>query len=118
VSTPIGYFEQMYAASRDPWSFESRWYDARKHALTADVLPLRRYRSGFEPGCSTGMLTSRLAAHCDRLLAVDAIEAAVRAAAERVADRPGGGDQLAERRHHARSSTVGAAARSISTCAP
>ena len=88
MSTPIGYFEQMYAASRDPWSFESRWYDARKHALTVDALPRRRYRSGFEPGCSTGMLTGRLAARCDRLLAVDAIEAAVRTAAERVADQP------------------------------
>ena len=88
MSTPITYFERMYAESPDPWRFETRWYDARKHALTVDALPARRYRSGFEPGCSTGMLTSRLAARCDRLLAVDAVEAAVRSAAERVADRP------------------------------
>jgi SAM-dependent methyltransferase len=88
MTTPINYFEQMYAGNPDPWSFETRWYDARKHALTAAALPRRRYRSGFEPGCSTGMLTSRLAARCDRLLAVDAVEAAVRTAAERVAELP------------------------------
>jgi SAM-dependent methyltransferase len=85
VSTPITYFEHLYAVSPDPWSFESRWYDARKHALTEDALPARRYRSAFEPGCSTGMLTARLAARCDRLLAVDAVDAAARATAARVA---------------------------------
>ncbi|MFI1990522.1 SAM-dependent methyltransferase [Actinoplanes sp. NPDC020271] len=88
MSTPIDYFERMYAADPDPWSFESRWYDARKHALTADALPNRRYRSAFEPGCSTGLLTARLAGRCDRLLAVDAVDAAVRTTAERLADRP------------------------------
>ncbi|MEU4243349.1 methyltransferase domain-containing protein [Actinoplanes sp. NPDC026619] len=88
MTTPISYFEQMYAADPDPWSFETRWYDARKHALTVDALPNRRYRSGFEPGCSTGMLTARLADRCETLLAVDAVPAAVEAAAARVADRP------------------------------
>jgi SAM-dependent methyltransferase len=88
MSTPIAYFERMYAASADPWSFETRWYDARKHALTVASLSRRRYRSGFEPGCSTGMLTRLLAERCDRLLAVDAVEAAARTAGERVADRP------------------------------
>ncbi|GAA2714018.1 methyltransferase domain-containing protein [Actinoplanes palleronii] len=88
MSTPISYFERMYAADPDPWSFETRWYDARKHALTVDALPARRYRSGFEPGCSTGLLTSRLAARCDRLLATDAVGSAVQTAAARLADRP------------------------------
>jgi SAM-dependent methyltransferase len=83
--TPIDYFTRLYADSADPWDFENRWYDTRKHALTADVLPRRRYRSGFEPGCSTGRLTERLAARCDRLLAVDAVPAAVRTAAARMA---------------------------------
>ncbi len=85
MSTPISHFERMYADNPDPWSFESRWYDARKHALTVDALPNRRYRSAFEPGCSTGMLTARLAARCDRLLAVDAVESAVRTTVERLA---------------------------------
>ena len=86
MSTPIAYFQKMYDADPDPWSFETRWYDARKHALTVDALPRRRYRSAFEPGCSTGMLTRRLAGRCDRLLAVDAVGVAVDAAASRVRD--------------------------------
>ncbi|GAA0575865.1 SAM-dependent methyltransferase [Paractinoplanes ferrugineus] len=89
MTTPISYFQRMYDADPDPWSFETRWYDARKHALTADAVPNRRYRSGFEPGCSTGMLTARLAERCDRLLAVDAVGSAVATAAERVAGHPG-----------------------------
>ncbi|MEV6631656.1 class I SAM-dependent methyltransferase [Actinoplanes sp. NPDC051470] len=88
MTTPAGYFEQMYAGSADPWSFESRWYDARKHDLTVAALPRRRYRSAFEPGCSTGRLTARLAGRADRLLAVDVVDAAVRTAADRVAATP------------------------------
>lgn len=89
MSTPVGYFEGLYADNPDPWSFASRWYDARKHELTAGALPRRHYRSAFEPGCSTGGLTERLAPRCDRLLAVDAVQTAVAAAAERVRRFPG-----------------------------
>jgi SAM-dependent methyltransferase len=88
MSTPIDYFTRMYADSDDPWDFENRWYDARKHALTAGVLPRRRYRSAFEPGCSTGRLTALLADRCDRLLAVDAVPAAAEIAAGRLAGHP------------------------------
>jgi len=88
VTTPIGYFEGMYAGDPDPWSFETRWYDARKHALTAAAPTRPRYRSAFEPGCSTGRLTALLADRCDHLLAVDAVGAATAAAAARLADRP------------------------------
>ncbi|WP_433824551.1 class I SAM-dependent DNA methyltransferase [Actinoplanes sp. CA-015351] len=88
MTTPVGYFERMYAGSPDPWNFESRWYDARKHALTAAALTRPRYRSAFEPGCSTGRLTALLAGRCDSLLAVDAVGAAVRTAASRVAEQP------------------------------
>ena len=88
MSTPLGYFEQMYAADPDPWSFESRWYDHRKHALTVAALPRDRYRSAFEPGCSTGTLTARLAPRCAALLAVDAVGSAVATAAHRLAAEP------------------------------
>lgn len=36
----------------DPWDFESRWYEQRKYALSAAMLPKPRYRRAFEPGCS------------------------------------------------------------------
>ncbi|AGZ42678.1 class I SAM-dependent DNA methyltransferase [Actinoplanes friuliensis] len=88
MSTPVSYFEQMYADNPDPWSFETRWYDTRKHDLTVAALPRRRYRSAFEPGCSTGRLTHRLAARCDALLAVDAVPSAVATTADRLKDQP------------------------------
>ncbi|MCO8274878.1 nodulation S family protein [Actinoplanes sp. TRM 88003] len=85
MTTPQSYFEHMYARSSDPWSFATRWYDARKHALTVASLPARRYQSAFEPGCSTGLLTARLAERCDHVLAVDAVPAAVASAATHLA---------------------------------
>jgi SAM-dependent methyltransferase len=83
-----GYFEAMYEAADDPWGFESRWYEQRKYAISTAMLPERRYRAGFEPGCSTGVLTRKLAGRCDRLLSCDLAAAAVVAARRRVADLP------------------------------
>ena len=88
MSTPLTYFEQMYATDPDPWSFESRWYDGRKHTLTTAALPRARYRSGYEPGCSTGALTRLLAPRCDALLAVDGVASAVATARHRLAAQP------------------------------
>jgi SAM-dependent methyltransferase len=85
VSTPVGYFEQMYAGSVDPWSFASRWYEQRKRALTVAALPEPRYRSAFEPGCAIGLLTEQLAPRCDHVLAADAVGAAVATARQRCA---------------------------------
>ena len=45
------------------------------------MLPGERYRAGFEPGCSVGVLTRMLAPRCDTLLACDLAAAAVEAAA-------------------------------------
>jgi SAM-dependent methyltransferase len=83
------YFDHMYAESDDPWGFTSRWYEKRKYAITLAMLPRERYDSGFEPGCSIGVMTERLSRRCTRLLACDVAEAAVGAAAARTADRPG-----------------------------
>jgi SAM-dependent methyltransferase len=82
------YFERMYAASPDPWGFTSRWYEERKYALSAALLPSRRYHSAFEAGCSIGVFTAMLAPRCDRLLACDLSPAAVAAATERTARFP------------------------------
>jgi hypothetical protein len=66
-----GYFDGFYTAGPDPWGFESRWYEKRKRAITLASLPRERFASGFEPGCSIGVLTAELAARCDTLLATD-----------------------------------------------
>ena len=80
------YFDTLYAASADPWSFETRWYERRKYDLTVASLPRARYANAFEAGCSIGVLTTMLATRCDRLLAVDASAEAVRQAAQRTSD--------------------------------
>jgi trans-aconitate methyltransferase len=82
------YFDSMYAASTDPWGFESRWYERRKHALTVAMLPAERYRTAFEPGCSIGVLTTMLAARCDTLISCDRAAAAVQRATERTRHLP------------------------------
>jgi SAM-dependent methyltransferase len=69
------YFERLYAAHADPWAYETSPYETRKYALTMRLLPRRRFRCGFEIGCSIGVLTGLLAARCDSLLAVDVSEA-------------------------------------------
>jgi SAM-dependent methyltransferase len=84
-----GYFDEMYAASDDPWGFTSRWYEKRKYALTLAMLPREHYDAGFEPGCSIGVLTEQLAPRCGSLLSCDVAAAAVQAAARRTAAQPG-----------------------------
>jgi trans-aconitate methyltransferase len=83
VTLGAEYFDGMYRAARDPWGFESRWYEQRKYDISIALLPERRYRSGFEPGCSVGVLTAMLAQRCDRLLSWDLSAAAVGSAADR-----------------------------------
>lgn len=74
---PDAYFDQMYADANDPWQLSTRWYEQRKYAITLAMLPNSRYRHAFEPGCSIGTLTAQLAQRCDRVTAVDVVEAAL-----------------------------------------
>jgi cyclopropane fatty-acyl-phospholipid synthase-like methyltransferase len=87
VTLGPGYFEEMYAASDDPWGLATRWYEARKYAISVALLPQERYHDAFEPGCSIGTLSEMLAPRCDRLLSCDVAENAVRAAAIATASR-------------------------------
>ena len=86
-STRRSYFDEMYASGPDPWGFESRWYERRKYQLTVASLLEPRYQSGFEPGCSIGVLSDLLAQRCDHLLATDIVPVALEQAAERLRSR-------------------------------
>ncbi len=88
MTLPEEYFTGVYAGADDPWGFVDRWYEERKRALTLAALPQRRYRSGFEPGCSLGVLTLDLAGRCDTLLATDVSSEALSRAAARLAGAP------------------------------
>lgn len=87
-SLPAAYFDGVYAAGDDPWNFETSDYEQAKYATTLAALPAPRYANAFEVGCSIGVLTARLAARCDALLAVDVSEKALERARARCADRP------------------------------
>jgi SAM-dependent methyltransferase len=80
-----GCFETKYQATRDPWNFARSAYEQRRYDLTVAMLPAARYGRAFEPGCSIGELTVRLAPRCDRVLAMDSSPTAVRRARERCA---------------------------------
>jgi SAM-dependent methyltransferase len=84
-----GYFRECYAASPDPWGLADRWYEARKYAISVAMLPREHYDSGFEPGCSIGVLTEMLAPRCGALLSCDAVEDAVTSAQARTSALPG-----------------------------
>lgn len=84
---PDAYFDRMYASADDPWQLSSRWYEQRKYAITLALLPIRRYRHAFEPGCSIGTLTTLLASRCAHVTAMDVAEAAIRAADARLVDQ-------------------------------
>jgi len=87
-SLPPEYFDAVYDAHDDPWQFETSPYESAKYDATLAALPLPCYRAGFEIGCSIGVLTARLAARCDALLAVDVSERALRRARARCAALP------------------------------
>ncbi|MFJ1803592.1 class I SAM-dependent methyltransferase [Streptomyces sp. NPDC088180] len=78
----------MYRDAPDPWRLAERWYERRKYDLTVASLPLPRYRRAFEPACSVGELTVRLAERCDRVVACDRVESAVATARRRTSALP------------------------------
>ncbi|MEO7117279.1 MAG: class I SAM-dependent methyltransferase [Caldimonas sp.] len=84
-SLPAGYFDAVYDASDDPWSFQTSDYEAEKYRQTLDALDGRWFERAFEIGCSIGVFTALLASRCARLLAVDVSEAALEQARRRCA---------------------------------
>lgn len=77
-------FDDLYAASQDPWNFEGSFYEHRKRALTLAMLPQQRFGTVFEPGCSIGVLTAELAKRSDSVLAMDISDRALDLARSRV----------------------------------
>jgi SAM-dependent methyltransferase len=73
----------MYRASQDPWQFATSAYEQSRYDAILRSLQRSRYDTAFEPGCSVGVLTARLAAICRRVLATDIAPTAVFRAAER-----------------------------------
>jgi SAM-dependent methyltransferase len=79
------FFEQKYREDSDPWYFASSPYELGRYDAVLAALSNRRYRRAFEPGCSIGVLTQRLALLCDRVDAIDISPTAVSLARQRCA---------------------------------
>jgi SAM-dependent methyltransferase len=84
-TTSQAFFEAKYQESRDPWAFASDDYEQDRYSKTLHALDSRRYKRAFEPGCSIGILTSRLASICEHIDAIDISPTAVRLARQHCA---------------------------------
>ncbi|HEY2166608.1 MAG TPA: SAM-dependent methyltransferase [Jatrophihabitantaceae bacterium] len=84
-----GYFDDLYAASDDPWGLARGFYERRKLALLMAALPRERFERAFEPGCALGLVTRQLAERCDEVLAMDVVPRAVELTRQHAADFPG-----------------------------
>ncbi|MEY2581654.1 MAG: hypothetical protein QOE09_1503 [Ilumatobacteraceae bacterium] len=67
----------MYRSTNDPWSFASSAYEQRRYDTILENVPSGRFHRVFEPGCSIGELTARLASRCGFVTAIDIAEAAI-----------------------------------------
>ena len=81
------YFREIYAASDDPWHFDTSAYEAEKYRATIAMLGRSSYRRALEIGCSIGVLTDDLATCCERLVAVDIDERPLARARRRCVSR-------------------------------
>lgn len=81
------YFETLYRAADDPWSFASSAYERDKYDRSLAALR-PYYERAFEIGCSIGVFTERLAHRCGELVAVDISERAIAQARVRCAPYP------------------------------
>jgi len=79
-------FDRLFESTEDPWSFRTRWYEARKRSLTLACLPELRFLNAYEPGCANGELAAALAPRCARLRVSDGSEVAVQLARRRLAE--------------------------------
>ncbi len=78
-----GYFDDLYAATDDPWGLTDRFYERRKLAVMLASLPRETFARAFEPGCASGLVTRELATRCDEVIAIDVAPRAVQLTRQR-----------------------------------
>jgi len=84
-TTSQAFFDGLYASSPDPWGFTTDSYEQGRYRHIISLLGDQTFERGFEPGCSIGELTHRLAQRCRHLLAIDISPIAVERAKTRCA---------------------------------
>ena len=79
-------FDDLYRRADDPWEFTTSPYELDKYDTTLSALASERYSRCFEPACSIGVLTERLAKRADAVVACDVSPTAITRARTRLAD--------------------------------
>lgn len=87
-ASSAAFFEAKYQRKADPWDFSSNAYESQRYDAIISAIAHRRYARAFEPGCSIGVLTERLAAYCDEVYAIDFSLSAIAQAQVRCAHLP------------------------------
>lgn len=87
-TTSAEFFEQKYREQADPWNFARSEYERSRYDAIIAALGERRYERAFEPGCSVGELTWRLAALCGHIDAMDISATAIDHAKRRCSGLP------------------------------
>jgi len=86
--TSADFFDEKYRQQADPWNFAGSPYEQNRYDAIFANLAHRRYEVAFEPGCSIGVLTARLATICRRVRAMDISPTAVQHALKRCRNLP------------------------------
>jgi hypothetical protein len=81
-TSSAAFFEAIYQRESDPWNFRQSPYECARYVAILNALRGRHYHRAFEPGCSIGVLTVRLASICDEIEASDFSPTAVKEARE------------------------------------
>jgi SAM-dependent methyltransferase len=71
------HFDALYKANTDPWGYATLWREQRRHNLVMSILDRPYYERVFEPACSTGVLTAKLAERARVVIAWDGSKEAV-----------------------------------------
>jgi SAM-dependent methyltransferase len=87
-TTSAEFFERKYREHADPWNFAQSDYEQSRYEAIIGALGRRRYERAFEPGCSVGELTWRLATKCRQVDAMDISAAAIDRAKRRCSGLP------------------------------
>lgn len=85
-TSSASFFENKYRQDADPWNFEHSRYEQERYTSILHAANGRHYSRAFEPGCSIGVLTQKIACLCDRLEAFDFSPTAISNARQRCKD--------------------------------
>ncbi|WP_375138512.1 class I SAM-dependent DNA methyltransferase [Psychrobacter sp. MF31] len=78
------YFDALYEGNKDPWHYQTRWYEKRKRDICLSLLPQSQYKRAIELGCGNGVFSELLADRCQSLVCIDGNRHAVHLAKQRL----------------------------------